>query len=88
MGVIFHQNQKILPPPINKRPRVKLRSQNSKLKKMRATIIVGNEDSSQSNQQSIKQCQLSFALWSDPDHRFLSDFGAWDEKKCVPIRNS
>jgi peroxiredoxin Q/BCP len=51
------------------------------LKEMGVRVIGVSKDSPQSHQKFAKKHQLNFELWSDPDHKLLSAFGAWGEKK-------
>jgi len=57
------------------------RDANSELKKLGVTVIGVSKDSPESHKKFKEQHNLTFPLWSDPDHSLLSAFGAWGEKK-------
>jgi len=45
-------------------------------------MVIGvSKDSPESHKKFKEQHNLTFPLWSDPDHKLLSAFGAWGEKK-------
>ncbi len=59
------------------------RDANQDLKKLGVTVIGVSKDKLASHEKFRTQYQLSFPLWSDPDHVLLEAFGAWGERKFM-----
>ncbi len=59
------------------------RDVNSELATLGAIVIGVSKDSTTSHQKFAAAFDLTFPLWSDPDHQLLAAFGAWGEKKFM-----
>lgn len=59
------------------------RDANEELQKLGVTVIGVSKDNQTSHEKFRTQYQLSFPLWSDPDHTLLEAFGAWGERKFM-----
>lgn len=57
------------------------RDENTELKNLGITVIGVSKDSVESHKKFKQSHRLTFPLWSDPEHKLLSAFGAWGEKK-------
>lgn len=55
----------------------------SRFKKLGVTVIGVSKDSGISHQKFAKKYDLSFPLWSDPDHKLMEAFGTWQLKKMM-----
>ena len=51
------------------------------LEKLNATVIGVSPDSTKSHQNFITKHDLKIKLLSDPEHKTLEDYGAWQKKK-------
>jgi len=57
------------------------RDANVDLKKLGVQVIGISKDSATSHHNFKQRHNLNFPLWSDKEHKLLSAFGAWGEKK-------
>lgn len=57
------------------------RDANNDIKKLGAEVIGVSTDSFESHQKFSNKHKLNIALWSDPDHKLIEAFGAWQPKK-------
>ena len=56
-------------------------SQLARFEKLSATVLGVSPDSAARHQKFIRKHKLKIDLLSDPDHKVLSRYGAWGEKK-------
>ena len=54
-----------------------------KLKKLGVVVIGVSKDNGKSHQKFADKYNLSFPLWSDPDHKLMDAFGTWQLKKFM-----
>ncbi len=57
------------------------RDANDDIKKLGAEVIGVSTDSFKSHQKFSNKHKLNITLWSDPDHKLIEAFGAWQPKK-------
>ncbi len=55
----------------------------ARFKKIGVTVIGVSKDSGTSHQKFAKKYDLSFPLWSDPEHALMDAFGVWQLKKMM-----
>lgn len=55
----------------------------SRFKRLGVTVIGVSKDSASSHQRFAQKYDLSFPLWSDPEHRLMDAFGVWQLKKMM-----
>lgn len=56
---------------------------NADIQKLGAVVIGVSKDNHESHQKFTEKFDLSFSLWSDPDHKLMKAFGVWQEKKFM-----
>lgn len=54
-----------------------------KIQKQGAVVIGVSKDSAKSHQKFADKYDLSFPLWSDPEHALMDAFGTWQLKKFM-----
>ncbi len=59
------------------------RDQAEQIEKLGAVVIGVSKDSSTSHQKFTEKYELSFPLWSDPDHKLMDAFGVWGERSFM-----
>jgi peroxiredoxin Q/BCP len=59
------------------------RDANREITKLGAQVIGVSKDKGVSHEKFTKKFELSFPLWSDPEHKLMEAFGTWGEKKFL-----
>lgn len=54
-----------------------------KLQELGAAVIGVSKDSEKSHQKFAEKYDLTFPLWSDPEHKLMDAFGTWQLKKFM-----